>query len=130
MPLWSSATHHGPSRESPRPPSSPAPLWPAREDLLRSTPGIEPVVSRTLIGDLPELGTLNRKQIATQVGVAPMARDSGTLREKRLALGGRAPVRAAQCMARLLALRRNPVARAFHRRLLAVGKPKKGALSP
>jgi transposase len=87
------------------------------------------VVSRTLIGDLPELGTLNRKQIAALVGVAPLARDSGTLKGKRLVYGGRAPVRAALYMAALVASRRNPVIRRFYQRLVAAGKPPKLALT-
>lgn len=106
-----------------------SPVWRAKEDLLRSIPGVGPVTSRTLIGDLPELGTLNRKQIAALVGVAPMARDSGTLRGKRMVWGGRAPVRAALYMAALVASRRNPVIKAFYDRLVATGKPKKVALT-
>jgi transposase len=106
-----------------------SPVWRAKEDLLRSVPGIGPVVSRTLIGDLPELGTLPRKQIAALVGLAPLARDSGTLRGKRLVWGGRAPVRAALYMAALVGTRRNPVIRAFYQRLLMAGKPKKVALT-
>ena len=106
-----------------------SPVWRAKENLLRSIPGVGPVTSRTLIGNLPELGTLNRKQIAALVGVAPMARDSGTLRGKRLVWGGRAPVRAALYMAALVASRRNPVIRAFYKRLVAAGKPKKVALT-
>jgi len=106
-----------------------SPIWRAKENLLRSVPGVGPVVSRTLIGDLPELGTMPRKQIAALVGVAPLARDSGTLRGKRLVWGGRAPVRAALYMAALVATRRNPVIREFYQRLLAAGKPKKVALT-
>jgi transposase len=106
-----------------------SPVWRAKENLLRSAPGVGPIVSRTLIGDLPELGTLNRKQIAALVGVAPMARDSGTLRGKRLVYGGRAPVRAALYMAALVASRRNPAIRAFYQRLIAAGKPPKLALT-
>jgi transposase len=106
-----------------------SPVWRAKEDLLRSVPGVGPVVSRTLIGDLPELGTLPRKQIAALVGLAPLARDSGTLRGKRLVWGGRAPVRAALYMAALVGTRRNPVIRAFYQRLLLAGKPKKVALT-
>jgi transposase len=106
-----------------------SPVWRAKEDLLRSAPGIGPIVSRTLIGDLPELGTLNRKQIAALVGVAPLARDSGTLKSKRLVYGGRAPVRAALYMAALVASRRNPAIRAFYQRLIAAGKPPKLALT-
>jgi Transposase IS116/IS110/IS902 family len=82
-------------------------------------------VSRTLLAEVPELGCLNRKQIAALLGVAPLARDSGTLRGKRLVWGGRAPVRAALYMGALVASRRNPVIRAFYRRLVASGKPKK-----
>ena len=106
-----------------------SPVWRAKENLLRSVPGIGPVVSRTLIGDLPELGTLPRKQIAALVGLAPLARDSGTLRGRRLVWGGCAPVRAALYMAALVGTRRNPVLRAFYQRLLRAGKPKKVALT-
>ena len=85
-------------------------------------------MSRTLLGELPELGRLNRKRIAALVGVAPLARDSGTRRGTRLVWGGRAPVRAALYMSALVAARRNPVIRAFYQRLVAAGKPKKVAL--
>jgi transposase len=105
-----------------------SPVWRAKENLLRTVPGIGPVVSRTLLADLPELGRLNRKQIAALVGVAPLARDSGTLRGKRVVWGGRAPVRAVLYMGALVATRRNTVIRAFYRRLVAAGKPKKVAL--
>lgn len=105
-----------------------SPVWRAKENLLRTVPGIGPVVSRTLLADLPELGRLNRKQIAALVGVAPLARDSGTLRGKRTVWGGRAPVRAVLYMGALVATRRNPVLRAFYRRLVEAGKPKKVAL--
>jgi transposase len=106
-----------------------SPVWRAKENLLRSVPGVGPVVSRTLLADVPELGCLNRKQIAALVGVAPLARDSGTLRGKQLVWGGRAPVRAALYMGALVATRRNPVIRAFYHRLVAAGKPKKVALT-
>jgi len=105
-----------------------SPVWRAKEDLLRTVPGIGPVVSRTLLADLPELGQLNRKQIAALVGVAPLARDSGTLRGKRTVWGGRAPVRAVLYMGALVAARRNTVIKAFYVRLIAAGKPKKVAL--
>ena len=105
-----------------------SPVWRAQENLLRTVPGIGPVVSRTLLADLPELGRLNRKQIAALVGVAPLARDSGTLRGKRTVWGGRAPVRAVLYMGALVATRRNAVIRAFYLRLVAAGKPKKVAL--
>ena len=96
---------------------------------MRSVPGVGPILSRTLIGELPELGTLPRKQIAALAGVAPLARDSGTIKGKRLVWGGRAPVRAALYMGALVGTRCNPVIRAFYRRLLAAGKPKKVALT-
>jgi len=105
-----------------------SPVWRAKENLLRTVPGIGPVVSRTLLADLPELGRLNRTQIAALVGVAPLARDSGTLRGKRTVWGGRAPVRAVLDMGALVETRRNPVLRAFYCRLVAAGKPKKVAL--
>jgi transposase len=106
-----------------------SPVWRAKEDLLRSAPGVGPVLSRTLIGELPELGTLPRKQIAALVGVAPLARDSGVRKGKRLVWGGRAPVRAALFMAALVGTRCNPVIQAFYQRLRAAGKPKKVALT-
>jgi transposase len=105
-----------------------SPIWRAQEDLLQSVPGIGPVMSRTLLADLPELGTLNRKQIAALVGVAPLNRDSGTLRGKRRVWGGRAPVRAALYMATLVATKWNPVIRHFYLRLRAAGKAAKLAL--
>lgn len=106
-----------------------SPAWRAKENLLRSVPGVGPIVSRTLLADLPELGALNRKQIAALVGVAPLAKDSGTLRGKRMVWGGRAPVRAALYMGALIASRHNPVIRDFYQRLVAAGKPKKVALT-
>ena len=106
-----------------------SPLWRAQEDLLRSVPGIGPTVTATLLAELPEPGTLDRKQIAALVGVAPLNRDSGTLRGKRSVWGGRAAVRAALYMAALVATRRNPVIRALYARLLAAGKVKKVALT-
>jgi transposase len=105
-----------------------SPLWRANDDLLRSVKGVGPVLSATLLLDLPELGRLNRKQIAALVGVAPLARDSGTLRGKRTCWGGRAAVRAALYMGALVGVRFNPVLRALYQRLLAAGKAKKLAL--
>ncbi|MCA1563827.1 MAG: IS110 family transposase, partial [Acidobacteria bacterium] len=90
-----------------------SPVWRAKENLLRTVPGVGPVVSRTLLADVPELGRLNRKQIAASVGVAPLACDSGTRRGKRVVWGGRAPVRAALYMGALVATKRNVVIRAF-----------------
>ena len=105
-----------------------SPLWREKEDLLQSFKGIGPVISLTLLADLPELGTLNRKQIAALVGVAPLNRDSGRWRGPRCVWGGRAAVRAALYMAALTAIRCNRVIRAFYQRLLEAGKPKKVAL--
>ena len=106
-----------------------SPVWRAKEDLLRSVPGIGPVVSRTLIGEFPELGKLNRQQIAALAGVAPLNRDSGTLRGKRMVWGGRRSVRVALYMAALTASQRNPAIRVFYQRLRARGKPPKVALT-
>lgn len=105
-----------------------SPIWREQEDLLKSVPGIGPIVSRTLLAELPELGRLNRKQIAALVGVAPLNWDSGTLRGRRAIWGGRATVRAALYMAALVASRHNPVIRDFYRRLRAGGKVPKVAL--
>jgi transposase len=106
-----------------------SPAWRVKDDLLQSVPGVGRVVSLTLLAELPELGRLSHKEIAALVGVAPLARDSGTLRGKRLVYGGRAPVRAALYMAALVASRCNPVIRAFYQRLRAAGKPAKVALT-
>lgn len=106
-----------------------SPVWRQREHLLSSTPGVGPVVATTLLADVPELGRLNRKEIAALVGVAPLNRDSGTLQGKRTIWGGRAPVRAVLYMAALVASRKNPLIRAFYQRLCAAGKPKKVALT-
>jgi transposase len=105
-----------------------SPVWQVQEDLLRSVPGIGPVVARTLLALLPELGQLDGRQIAALVGVAPLNRDSGQHRGRRQVWGGRAPVRAALYMAALVASRRNPVLRAFYQRLRTAGKPPKVAL--
>jgi len=104
------------------------PLWREQEELLKSVPGIGPVVSRTVLAELPELGRLNRKQIAALVGVAPLNWDSGTLRGRRAIWGGRAHVRTALYMAALAASRRNPVIRQFYRRLRAAGRAPNVAL--
>jgi transposase len=105
-----------------------SPVWRERDELLRSVPGVGPVLSRTLLADLPELGSLSRREIAKLVGVAPLSRDSGTMRGRRFVQGGRAAVRGVLYMAALVATKRNAVIRAFYTRLLAVGKPKKLAL--
>lgn len=106
-----------------------SPAWRERDDLYRSTPGVGPVLSATLLSDLPELGTASHKQIAALVGLAPLNQDSGKKRGQRVIWGGRATVRAALYMATLVATRRNPVIRTFYQRLLAMHKPKKVALT-
>ena len=106
-----------------------SPVWREKDDLLRTVPGVGEQISLTLLAYLPELGTLNRRQIAALVGVAPFNRDSGTLRGKRTVWGGRARVRTALCMGAMVASRFNPVIRDFYQRLLFVGKPKKLALT-
>lgn len=101
----------------------------AKDALLQSVPGIGPVVSRTLLVDLPELGRLNRHQIASLVGVAPINRDSGKMRGRRTVWGGRGSVRAALYMAALVASCHNPIIKTFYQRLIAAGKPAKVALT-
>jgi transposase len=105
-----------------------SPAWRERENLLRGVPGVGPTTALTLLADLPELGTLDRKAIAALVGVAPLAADSGTLRGRRIVWGGRARVRSTLYMATLVATRYNPLIRAFYTKLCAAGKPKKVAL--
>ncbi len=104
------------------------PIWREREDLLRSVPGVGPTVARTILADVPEIGTLDRKQIAALIGVAPLNWDSGTLRGRRITWGGRAKVRTALYMAALVASHRNPVLKSFYQRLVQAGKAKKLAL--
>jgi transposase len=105
-----------------------SPTWREQEDLLRSVPGIGPVSARTMLADLPELGTLNRKKIAALVGVAPLNRDSGTIRGTRTCWGGRASVRQVLYMAAVTAARSNPVIRRTYLALRARGKKHKVAL--
>jgi transposase len=105
-----------------------SPVWRERDELLQSVPGVGPVLSRTLLADRPELGRLSRRQIAKLVGVAPLSRDSGTMRGRRFVQGGRATVRAVLYLAALVATKRNAVIRTFYLRLVAAGKPKKLAL--
>lgn len=105
-----------------------SPAWREREDLLRSVPGIGPVTARTMLAELPELGTLSRKKIAALVGVAPLNRDSGTIRGSRICWGGRASVRQVLYMAATSAVRCNPVIRGTYVALRARGKKHKVAL--
>jgi transposase len=106
-----------------------SPLWHAKDEILQSTPGVGPVLSRTLVAELPELGLLNRQKIAALIGVAPLNRDSGTVRGKRAVWGGRAHVRAVLYMSTLAAVRHNSALKAFYERLRAVGKAPKVALT-
>jgi transposase len=105
-----------------------SPSWREKDDLLKSVPGVGKVVSTTLLIELPELGQLNRRKIAALVGVAPLNRDSGTMRGKRTVWGGRAKLRAVLYMGALVGIRYNPVISAFYERLLKAGKAKKVAL--
>ena len=105
-----------------------SPVWREKDDLLCTVPGVGEQLSLTLLANLPELGTLDRRQIAVLVGVAPFNRDRGAMRGKRHVWGGRSRVRAVLYLGTLAATRFNPVIRDFYQRLLAAGKPKKLAL--
>lgn len=105
-----------------------SPAWRERDALLQSVPGVGPVLSRTLLADLPELGQLSRRAIAKLAGVAPLSRDSGTMRGRRFVQGGRSTVRAVLYMSALVASKHNAVIAQFYQRLVAAGKPKKLAL--
>jgi transposase len=101
-----------------------SPLWRQKEDLLASVPGVGAQTARTLIAELPELGTLDRKKIASLAGLAPYTRQSGRWKGKSMIGGGRKTVRCALFMAAMVAARHNPVLKAFRDRLVAAGKPK------
>ena len=103
-----------------------SPVWREKDDLLRSVPGVGPTLSATLLAEMPELEHLDRRRLA---GVAPLNRDSGTLRGVRTVWGGRSGVRTTLYMATLCATRHNPAIREFYRRLVVAGKPKKVALT-
>jgi transposase len=105
------------------------PAWREADDLLRSVPGIGPVTACTRIADLPELGRLDRRRIAALAGLAPVARDSGAFRGRRMIAGGRPQVRRVLYMATLAAIRFNPAIREFHQRLVAAGRPGKVAVT-
>jgi transposase len=106
-----------------------SPLWREKETILRSAPSVGPVMTYTLLSDLPELGTLNRRQIAALVGVAPMNRDSGTFRGKRCIWGGRSTIRSVLYMSTLNAIHFNPVIKSFYNRLRTAGKLPKVAIT-
>jgi transposase len=101
-----------------------SPAWREKEDLLASVPGVGPVTARSLIAELPELGSLDNKQIASLAGLAPYTRQSGQWKGKSMIGGGRKSVRSALFLAALVASRHNPVLKAFRERLVAAGKPK------
>lgn len=105
-----------------------SPIWRHKAELLTTTPGISDTTAAALLAHLPELGTLNRRQAAALVGVAPINRDSGTLRGKRMTGGGRACARRALFMPTLVAIRHNPAIRTFYQHLLAHGKAKMTAV--
>ena len=105
-----------------------SPVWREAEALLKSVPGIGDVTARTLLAELPELGTIGRHQLAALVGVAPINRDSGLMRGRRSIAGGRTSVRSVLYMAALTAIRRHSPFRAFYDRLISRGRPKKVAL--
>jgi len=101
-----------------------SPAWREKEDLLASVPGVGAITARTLIAELPELGTLDRKQIASLAGLAPYTRQSGQWKGKSMIGGGRKTVRSALFLAALTACRHNPALKDFRQRLLDQGKPK------
>lgn len=105
-----------------------SPAWAAKEDLLASVPGVGSVTARTLIAELPELGSLDRRKIAALVGLAPWTRQSGQWRGRSFIGGGRKTVRTALFMAATVAARHNPVLKTFRDKLVAAGKPKLLAL--
>jgi transposase len=105
-----------------------SPAWRDKEDLLASVPGVGPVIARTLIAELPELGQLSRRRIAALVGLAPFTRQSGQWRGRSFIAGGRTAVRAILFMGAMVAKKHNPVLRAFFDRLVRAGKPKMLAL--
>ena len=105
-----------------------SPVWCAKQDLLKSVPGISNIIARTMIAELPELGQVDRHQIAALAGVALMNWDSSRYRGKRKIQGGRVAVRATLYMACLVAIQHNPALKRFYRRLLEPGKPARLAL--
>jgi len=106
-----------------------SPVWREKDQLIQSVPGVGPVLSRTLITQVPELGTINNKAMSALIGVAPLNRDSGSFRGKRMIWGGRKSVRSVLYMATLVATRFNPIIKAFYERLGAAGKPFKVAMT-
>jgi len=105
-----------------------SPVWCEKEDLLKSVPGVGNITARTMLAELPELGSLSRREIASLAGLAPWTRQSGKWKGKSFTGGGRTAARTGLFMAAIVAARHNPVLRAFHQRLIAAGKPKMVAI--
>lgn len=105
-----------------------SPVWREKEDLLQSVPGVGPVIARSLLAELPELGTLTRREVASLAGLAPWTRQSGKWRGKSFTGGGRTGPRTTIFMAALVGIKHNPHLKAFYQRLVAAGKPKMVAL--
>jgi transposase len=105
-----------------------SPVWREKEDLLQSVPGVGPIVARSLLAEMPELGTLTRREVASLAGLAPWTRQSGKWRGKSFTGGGRSSVRTTLFMAAMVGARCNPLLKAFHQRLITAGKPKLVAL--
>ena len=105
-----------------------SPLWQHKAEIMQSIPGVGRVTATSLLADVPEIGTLNRREISALIGVCPYSRDSGKSRGRRSIWGGRARVRAVLYMAALVATRHNPVILAFYQKLVGAGKPKKVAI--
>lgn len=105
-----------------------SPVWQQKENLLQSVPGVGPVTARALLAEMPELGTLSRREVASLAGLAPWTRQSGKWRGRSFTGGGRASVRTTLFMAAMVGARCNPALKAFHQRLIAAGKPKLVAL--
>lgn len=105
-----------------------SPVWRAKEDLLASVPGVGPIIARTLIAELPELGQLGRREVAALAGLAPFTRQSGQWRGRSVIGGGRTVVRTVLFLGAMVAVRHNPVLKRFFAKLVAAGKPKMVAL--
>lgn len=105
-----------------------SPLWRHNEDLMASVPGVGPAISRTLMAELPEIGTLDRRQVAALAGLAPFTRQSGQWRGKAFIGGGRSSIRSPLFMGAMVAVKHNSILKAFYERLIAAGKPKMVAL--
>ncbi|WP_244670354.1 transposase, partial [Rhodoplanes elegans] len=105
-----------------------SPVWRAKENLLASVPGVGPIIARTLLAELPELGQLGRREVAALAGLAPFTRQSGQWRGRSFIGGGRTVVRSVLFVGAMVAVRHNPVLKLFFTRLVSAGKPKMVAL--